>query len=305
MNPGVSTSAGFAPGLGAAAAGAVLDFAVAPAAAPVAPGAAAVPVHERPQAQPVPSPALRIGAVGKTYTLEGRSLEVLRDIHLEIAEGEFVAIVGASGCGKSTLLRLVAGLDAQHVGRIEWRGQLVTEPSLDCGIVFQEHRLFPWMTVQQNIALAFEATAVPAAERRQRVAQLIDAVGLTGFEQAYPHQISGGMSQRVAIARALVLRPRLLLLDEPFGALDALTRLKMQQELQRLAHVGGLTTVLVTHDVEEAVYLADRIVVMNARPGTVRRIVPVPLDRPRQRSAPAFQRIKEDVLGDFADAPGA
>lgn len=261
-------------------------------------------VQELHPAKTSPTSALRIDEVSKVYALEGKPLQVLKDISLDIAQGEFVAIVGASGCGKSTLLRLIAGLDSAYDGQIVWQGARVHEPSLDRGIVFQEHRLFPWMTVQQNVALAFEATSIPQAERRERVQQQIALVGLGGFETAYPHQISGGMSQRVAIARALVLRPKLLLLDEPFGALDALTRLKLQQELQRLWEKDGLTTVLVTHDVEEAVFLADRIVVMNSRPGTVRRLVSVPLDRPRVRASTEFQRIKEDVLADFADVPG-
>lgn len=245
--------------------------------------------------------ALHIDRVGKTYALDGADLRVLEDINLSIEEGEFISIVGASGCGKSTLLRLIGGLDTEYDGAIVYQGHRINAPSLDCGIVFQEHRLFPWMTVEQNIALAFEATNTPRAERKARVAEQIHVVGLTGFESAYPHQISGGMSQRVAIARALVLRPKLLLLDEPFGALDALTRLKLQQELQRLWEHESLTTILVTHDVEEAVFLGDRIVVMDARPGRIRRIVPVPLARPRVRAAAAFQAIKEDVLGDFAD----
>ena len=154
--------------------------------------------------------------------------------------------------------------------------------------------------MEENVALAFSATDVPEAERKRRVHEQIEVVGLHGFEHAYPHQISGGMSQRVAIARALVLRPKLLLLDEPFGALDALTRLKLQQELQRLWEHEGLTTILVTHDVEEAVFLGDRIVVMESHPGRIKRIVPVPLPRPRERTALEFQRIKADVLTDFA-----
>lgn len=255
--------------------------------------------------QPVPGQpggaALQVQNVGKTYALDGSELRVLQDINLDIRQGEFISIVGASGCGKSTLLRLIAGLEAQYDGAIIYQGQRVSAPALDRGIVFQEHRLFPWMTVEENIALAFDATAVSPAERKQRVARQIDVVGLSGFEKAYPHQISGGMSQRVAISRALVLRPRLLLLDEPFGALDALTRLKLQQELQRLWERDGQTTILVTHDVEEAVFLGDRIVVMNARPGTIRRIVDVDLPRPRVRSAAAFQSIKENVLQDFAE----
>jgi len=247
--------------------------------------------------------ALHLERVGKRYALGRESLQVLEDIDLEVHPGEFIAIVGASGCGKSTLLRLIAGLDADYQGDIVYQGQRVTGTDLSRGIVFQEHRLFPWLTVEQNIDLAFSATTVSRSERRRRVQAQIEVVGLDGFEKAYPHQISGGMSQRVAIARALVLRPQLLLLDEPFGALDALTRLRLQQELERLWALDGTTTLLVTHDVEEAVFLGDRIVVMDARPGRIRRTVPVPLPRPRDRSAPVFQRIKADVLGDFLDVP--
>jgi sulfonate transport system ATP-binding protein len=266
-------------------------------------------------AEPLPEPAspphrpaeagavLALQNVGKVYRYEGKPLEVLRDIQLSVTQSEFVAIVGASGCGKSTLLRLVAGLDTGFTGRVEWRGRPVQGPSLERGIVFQEHRLFPWLTVEQNVALAFEATRVSRHDRAQRVQKQLEVVGLAGFEKAYPHQISGGMSQRVAIARALVLRPQLLLLDEPFGALDALTRLKLQQELQRLWTVDRMTTLLVTHDVEEAVFLADRIVVMGARPGSIQQVLEVSLDRPRQRSSAAFQRVKEQVLSYFADAP--
>jgi len=245
--------------------------------------------------------ALRIRGVGKTYPLEKTTLEVLASIDLDVAEGEFISIVGASGCGKSTLLRLLAGLESQYEGTLLYRGEPIRAPDLSRGIVFQEHRLLPWLTVEQNIALAFSSTDVPAAERRKRVAEVIATVRLEAFAKVYPHQISGGMSQRVAIARALVVRPQLLLLDEPFGALDALTRLKLQQELQRLWERDGLTTILVTHDVEEAVFLGDRIVVMDSRPGRIRREVAVPLGRPRVRSSPEFQRIKEDVMQDFTD----
>lgn len=244
--------------------------------------------------------ALRISNVEKTYQLRGSALRVLDNISLDVYPGEFVSIVGASGCGKSTLLRLIAGLDKQFGGNIAYLGKAITGTDLGRGIVFQEHRLFPWLTVEENIALAFSATDVPKTERAQRVQAQIDVVGLRNFEKAYPHQISGGMSQRVAIARALVLRPKLLLLDEPFGALDALTRLKLQQELQRLWEHEGLTTILVTHDVEEAVFLGDRIVVMESHPGRIKRIVPVKLPRPRDRSALKFQQIKADILSDFA-----
>ncbi len=244
--------------------------------------------------------SLFIRDVGKSYQLHDASLNVLNGINLEIKPGEFLSIVGASGCGKSTLLRLIAGLDTSYSGSIVYQGKAITGTDLSRGIVFQEHRLFPWLTVEENIALAFSATNVSKEERKLRVEKQISTVGLNGFEKAYPHQISGGMSQRVAIARALVLRPKLLLLDEPFGALDALTRLKLQQELQRLWEHEGLTTILVTHDVEEAVFLGDRIVVMESHPGRIRRIVPVPLARPRDRSSFLFHSIKADVMADFA-----
>lgn len=255
-------------------------------------------VHQSSTAsQPV---TLTIKNVEKSYQLSGESLQVLSGINLDIRGGEFISIVGASGCGKSTLLKLVAGLDTQYGGDIVYQGARIEGTDLSRGIVFQEHRLFPWLTVEGNIALAFSATDVPKAERKHRVQEQINLVGLSGFEKAYPHQISGGMSQRVAIARALALRPQLLLLDEPFAALDALTRLKLQQELQRLWEHEGLTTILVTHDVEEAVFLGDRVVVMQSHPGRIKRIVPVDLPRPRLRSTIEFQRIKEDVLTDFA-----
>jgi len=246
------------------------------------------------------NPSLLISNVGKSYQLHETSLNVLNGINLEIKPGEFLSIVGASGCGKSTLLRLIAGLDTSYSGSIVYQGKPITGTDLSRGIVFQEHRLFPWLTVEENIALAFSATNIAKEEWRSRVEKQISVVGLNGFEKAYPHQISGGMSQRVAIARALVLKPKLLLLDEPFGALDALTRLKLQQELQRLWEHEGLTTILVTHDVEEAVFLGDRIVVMESHPGRIKRIVPVPLARPRDRSSALFQRIKADVMADFA-----
>jgi len=241
--------------------------------------------------------SLLIKNVSKSYKLNDASLN---NINLDIRPSEFLSIVGASGCGKSTLLRLIAGLDTSYSGSILYQGKTITGTDLSRGIVFQEHRLFPWLTVEENIALAFSATNVAKEERKQRVANQINVVGLNGFEKAYPHQISGGMSQRVAIARALVLRPKLLLLDEPFGALDALTRLKLQQELQRLWEHEGLTTILVTHDVEEAIFLGDRIVVMESHPGRIKRILPVPLERPRDRTSALFQSIKADVLADFA-----
>ena len=244
---------------------------------------------------------VQLRGVNKVFALPQEKLPVLDDISLDIAAGEFVCIVGASGCGKSTLLRLIAGLDTDYTGGITYEGRPITGPDLTRGIVFQEHRLFPWLTVEQNIQLAFGGTSIPRREQRERVREQIHRVGLNGFESAWPHQLSGGMAQRAAIARALVNRPRLLLLDEPLGALDALTRLKLQQELQRLWLDVGITMVMVTHDIEEAVFLADRIVAMTSRPGRINRIFPVPLPHPRERTDAAFNAIKHDVLGEFKD----
>ncbi|MNZ94239.1 Aliphatic sulfonates import ATP-binding protein SsuB [compost metagenome] len=233
-----------------------------------------------------------------TQSTDG-SLQVLQDIDLQLPAGEFVSIVGASGCGKSTLLRLVLGLDTEYEGRIVLGGEDITGPGLDRGIVFQDHRLFPWLTVEQNIGVGLRNAPFSAAQKRELIAEHVALVGLEGFEKSFPHQISGGMAQRVAIARGLVNRPRVLLLDEPFGALDALTRTRLQAELQRIWHKERITMLLVTHDVEEAVFLGDRVVVMQPHPGRIRRIVPVNLPHPRNRSDPEFIRIRDDVLADF------
>jgi ABC-type nitrate/sulfonate/bicarbonate transport system ATPase subunit len=245
------------------------------------------------------SGALTLRGVGKAYALPEGPLTVLKDIVLDVEPGRFVCIVGPSGCGKSTLLRLIVGLEQDYEGEIRLDGQLISGTSLDRGIVFQDHRLFPWMTVQQNVALALINHDLPKAEKQRRVLEHIALVNLSGFESAYPHQLSGGMAQRAAIARALVNEPKILLLDEPFGALDALTRVYLQRELQRIWLRHRSTVLMVTHDVDEALFLADTLVVMDARPGRIRRIVPVPLPHPRDRTHPALQRIKEQVLFDL------
>jgi len=248
---------------------------------------------------------LAIRGLNKRYEVKGQALSVLQAIDLAIAPGEFVSIVGSSGCGKSTLLRLIVGLEGDYEGEILLGGQPVTGTGLERGIVFQEHRLFPWLTVEKNVALGLLNSRLTEGERRAAVREHIALVGLQGFEGAYPHQLSGGMSQRVAIARALVNRPDILLLDEPFGALDAMTRAHLQDELRRIWRQEGITMVLVTHDVEEAVYLGDKVVVMEPRPGRIRRTVPVPLAHPRERSAQAFAVLKERVLQEFAAYPAA
>jgi sulfonate transport system ATP-binding protein len=254
----------------------------------------------RPPTAPRPtSGTLSVRGLSKSYRLEGRVLPVLQRVDLEAPPGSFTSIVGTSGCGKSTLLRLLVGLDPDYEGSIELDGRPIREPGLERGIVFQEHRLFPWLTVEQNIGLGLSAADLPREERRVSVARHIQLVGLQGFERAYPHQLSGGMAQRAAIARALVSKPCILLLDEPLGALDALTRLHLQNELQRLWYAEGVTMIMVTHDIEEAIFLGQQVVVMDERPGRVRRRLDVPLPYPRDRAHRDFGRLKVDLLREF------
>jgi sulfonate transport system ATP-binding protein len=248
---------------------------------------------------------LDIRGLNKQYEVKGQPLAVLQDIHLTIEPGEFVSIVGTSGCGKSTLLRLVIGLEEGYQGEILLDGHRVRGTNLNRGIVFQEHRLFPWLNVEKNIGLGLLNSKLTEGQQRQTIREHIELVGLQGFEKAYPHQLSGGMSQRVAIARALVNRPDILLLDEPFGALDAMTRAHLQQELHRIWQAEGITMILVTHDVEEAVYLGNKVVVMEPRPGRIRRTIPVPLAHPRDRTSHDFTAVKETVLREFGEHSSA
>ena len=244
---------------------------------------------------------LEVRGLNKQYEVKGQALPVLQDIQITIEPGAFVSIVGTSGCGKSTLLRLIIGLEEGYEGEILLDGQRIRGTNLNRGIVFQEHRLFPWLTVEKNIGLGLLNSDLTEGQRRETIREHIELVGLQGFEKAYPHQLSGGMSQRVAIARALVNRPDILLLDEPFGALDAMTRAHLQQELHRIWRTEGITMILVTHDVEEAVYLGDTVVVMEPRPGRIRKTIPVPLAHPRDRVSHAFTHVKDAVLREFAD----
>jgi sulfonate transport system ATP-binding protein len=253
---------------------------------------------------------LDVRGISKSFRVNGAQIDALQDVSLQVAAGEFVALLGPSGCGKSTLLRLVAGLDHADHGSIAQDDKAVTGTSLERGIVFQEPRLFPWATVRQNIALGLKNAPISEAAKSESVASHISLVGLDGFAEAYPHQLSGGMAQRAAIARGLVNRPRLLLLDEPFGALDALTRARLQNELQRIWAHEKITMVLVTHDVDEAVFLGDRVVVLAPRPGRISRIFDVGVERPRQRSDDDLIRIRNEVLrtleldGEVRPAPG-
>ena len=239
---------------------------------------------------------LNVRGVSKSFVVNGAPMAALDDVSLTVAPGEFVALLGPSGCGKSTLLRLIAGLDRDYRGGIAQDGVPVIGTSLDRGIVFQEPRLFPWATVRQNIALGLKNAPMREADKRAAVAAHIALVGLDGFAEAYPHQLSGGMAQRAAIARGLVNRPRLLLLDEPFGALDALTRARLQTELQQIWAHEKITMILVTHDVDEAVFLGDRVVVLAPRPGRISRIFDISAPRPRQRSDDDLIHIRNEVL---------
>jgi ABC-type nitrate/sulfonate/bicarbonate transport system ATPase subunit len=242
------------------------------------------------------SGSLLIDGVSKAYRLEGAPVPALDHVSLAVAPGEFVSIVGASGCGKSTLLRLIVGLDDQYQGTILLDGRPVRGVGPERGIVFQDHRLLPWLTVADNVDLALDPARHDRASRRRAVAEHLALVGLTGFEEAYPRQLSGGMAQRAAIARGLVNHPAVLLLDEPLGALDALTRLRLQDELLRIWQAEGTTMILVTHDVDEALYLSDRVLVMGARPGHVKDVVEVGLPRPRRHADHAFVDLKSRLL---------
>ncbi|MEQ6969549.1 ABC transporter ATP-binding protein [Pectobacterium polaris] len=239
--------------------------------------------------------SLHFQHITKHFTVNGVPLTVLQDIDLSLRSGELVAVIGASGCGKSTLLRLAAGIDTTERGRILIGERPVRGIPDDVSLVFQEPRLFPWLTVTDNIRLGMLNLDLSPAEVTRRIAHYLQMMGLEGFADAWPHQLSGGMAQRVAIARGLVSTPRILLLDEPFGALDALTKQQLQARLAEIRQQTDLTILLVTHDVEEAVFLADRVVVMSPRPGRISAILPVTLPYPRDRTSPTLLEQRQAV----------
>ena len=250
-------------------------------------------------------PKLRIGNLGKSFGEGERRNEVLRGIDLDLADNEFVSLVGTSGCGKSTLLSIVAGLQDYDDGRRDIDGAPIVEPGLDRGVVFQSYTLLPWLTAQQNIEFALKAAGHDRASCRSIAQQHLGLVQLSHAAERYPAELSGGMKQRVAIARALSYRPKMLLMDEPFGALDALTRHQMQELLTRIWEEHKLTVLFVTHDVEEAVYLSDRIAVMGIGPGRITRIFDVGLERPRREAVmetSAFIELQRDVHRAIRDA---
>jgi NitT/TauT family transport system ATP-binding protein len=233
--------------------------------------------------------------VNKVFNAGQREVTALKDINLHIPNGQFVCLLGPSGCGKSTLLNAIAGFSLPSSGQIMANGKLVTAPGPERGMVFQEYALFPWMTVEKNIAFGLEIQGVSRAEIERRVADLLGMLSLTDFRNRFPKDLSGGMRQRVAIARVLALDSPIMLMDEPFGALDALTRRNLQDELLRIWAELKKTIIFVTHSIEEAIYLADRIVVMTYRPGTVKRDIIVDLPRMRDPAAAEFNALKREL----------
>ena len=240
---------------------------------------------------------LSIQNVNKSFTVDGQKVDVLKDINLEVQKGEFFAIVGHSGCGKSTLLKIIAGLEKNDTGLVTVDGKEVNGPGMDRGMIFQEHRLFPWMSIEKNVQLGLKGLS--KEEKTKLSDQYLELVKLSEFKKAYPSQLSGGMSQRAAIARSLVSQPEVLLLDEPFGALDALTKIELQEELLKIRERFHNTMLMVTHDIEEAVYLTDRIVVMSARPGRIKDVIKVELGTYRDRGGSDFAHYKKKIFDYF------
>jgi ABC-type nitrate/sulfonate/bicarbonate transport system ATPase subunit len=238
--------------------------------------------------------ALRVYQVGMVFNRDGKRTPVLEDINLEVREGEFVCLLGPSGCGKSTLLNILAGFLSPTHGEVSAAGEVVRGPDPRRIFVFQERGVFPWLTAEGNIA--FGLSRLTRAERVRRVRHYVRMVGLEGFEKTYPPDLSGGMKQRLEVARALAVNPDMLFLDEPFGALDSITRLNMRRELLRIWDEERKTIIFVTHDIDEAVQLADRVVVMSARPATIQQIVPIDIPHPRDLSSPQYLALRDGIF---------
>jgi NitT/TauT family transport system ATP-binding protein len=249
-------------------------------------------------------PKLSMRGLGKTFQADQGPVIALQGVDLDIRDNEFVSIVGTSGCGKSTLLSIAAGLEQHSSGTISIDGTNIEAPGLDRGVVFQNYTLLPWLTAQQNVEFALVAAGVARRQASETAREHLHLMMLDGFENAFPAQLSGGMKQRVAIARALSYRPKVLLMDEPFGALDALTRHAMQELLTSIWEQHRLTVLFITHDVEEAVYLSDRVAIMTNRPGSIKDIVQIDLPRPRNYDlvgTPEFQRLQRRILDTIRD----
>ncbi|MGE5607085.1 MAG: ABC transporter ATP-binding protein [Bacteroidota bacterium] len=237
-----------------------------------------------------------IKALGVTKIFSGKQeITALADINLTIKNGEFVSILGPSGCGKSTLLEIIAGLQVPSSGKILLDGEPVTQPLLELGVVFQDSALYPWRTVLENIELGPELRGVPKRERREIAEKYIQMVKLDGFEQKYPSQLSGGMRQRAGLARTLANNPQILLMDEPFGAVDHLTRLQLQDDLLEICRKEQKTVIFITHDVPEGVFLGDRVILLTPRPGRIQKILTVPVQKPRRREDPALIAIHDTI----------
>lgn len=239
---------------------------------------------------------LKISNIEKIFQINDEFLQALENVNAEIKDGEFISIVGPSGCGKSTLIRMIAGLESPTNGEITLNKKVITKPSLDIGMIFQESRLFPWLTIEKNIEFGISDKSKSRAEKKKLAEEMISLVGLTGFSKALPKQLSGGMQQRASIARGLINKPKILLLDEPFGALDAFTRMNMQQELLKIWKKEKSTMILVTHDIDEAIFLSTRIFIMTERPGTIKDIIEVKLEGKRDRSSADFVEIRSRIL---------
>lgn len=232
----------------------------------------------------------------KVFNGKGNPVTALDNINLEIEEGDFVSIIGGSGCGKSTLLRIIGGLETEYEGEVLVNGEQVHNPSRDKGFIFQDHRLLPWLTVKENIKFS-----LPDSKENydDLIRKNLEIVGLSEFENAYPNELSGGMAQRVAIARALANKPKILLLDEPFGALDAITKMNLQEQMLKIWTKEKITMIIVTHDIDEAVYLGSKVIVMTPRPGKIKKIINVDLGVPRRRSGTIFSEARDKIYKEF------
>lgn len=239
---------------------------------------------------------LTIQGVGKAYpTADGAVTSAIEGLSLTVNAGELVSLIGPSGCGKSTLLRMIAGLEAPTAGVLKIGSEPVTQANAHCGLMFQDHNLFPWLTVRRNVQAGLVIRGV-LQNQLHEVDEFLRLMGLEAFADVYPHQLSGGMAQRAALARALINHPRLLLLDEPLGALDQFTRMRMQDELLRVWQSRGTTMLLVTHDIDEALYMSDRIAMMTVRPGRIDHVIEVPIPRPRLRTDPKFLELRAEIM---------
>lgn len=239
---------------------------------------------------------LKIENVSKFFHTKEKDVHAINNVSFNVGRGEFVSIIGPSGCGKTTLLRLIIGIEKEYEGNIFLNGKRIEKPGLDRGVVFQDHRLLPWLTIEENLGLGMTQDK---NQIQSLISNILKKVELEGFEKAYPRQLSGGMAQRASIARALIREPEILLLDEPLGALDALTRYSMQEELEKIWLNNKTTMIMVTHDIEEAVYLSDRIIVLDSRPCSVKEVFNINLPHPRNRSSIEFEEYRATVVAAF------